>query len=84
MSKTNEFSWMAAQVANSRERQTVRNSSGFTVIELIAILQKMLCEKPELAEARIELADEMCIIGPAREVEAETDGEGEGRVIISN
>lgn len=75
---------MAAQAANERERQTVRNSSGFTVIELIATLQKMLREKPELAEARIELSDMLRIIGPAREVEAETDGGGGGVVVISN
>jgi hypothetical protein len=84
MSKTNEFSWMAAQAANDRERQTVRSSSGFTVVELIATLQKVLREKPELATAIIDLADGMRIIGPARQVEAETDGEGGGVVTISN
>lgn len=84
MSKTNEFSWMAAQAANERERQTVRSSSGFTVAELIATLQKMLREKPELAEARVELADMMSLVGSAREVEVETDGEGGGVVVISN
>lgn len=75
---------MAAQAANDRERQTVRSSSGFTVVELIATLQKMLREKPELAEARIELSEDIRIIGPAREVEAVTDGEGGGVVTISN
>lgn len=74
---------MAAQAANERERQTVRNSSGFTVAELIATLQKMVRENPEVAAARIELSDGMRIVGSAREVEAETSGEDESRVILS-
>lgn len=73
---------MAAQAVSAREAQTInaKTSKGFTLQDLVASLQKLLTEKPELKDATVSLADGLSITGPAREIEADSE---EKRVIIS-
>lgn len=72
---------MAAQAVSARETQTMRAkaSEGFTLQELVASLQKLLTEKPELKDVTVSLADGLSITGPAREIEADSE---EKRIII--